>query len=84
MPGIGKGGFDILPFVEGRFVHDSHAGGQELGQEVRYNPCMEDVGVDIRHVETGQYVSFSHPKTSCFLRLPMPKINHLNSPRAIH
>ncbi len=29
MLGIGKGGFDILPFVEGRFVHDSHAGGQE-------------------------------------------------------
>jgi hypothetical protein len=48
MPGIGKGGFDILPLVEGRVVHDNHASGQELGQKVLRHPrMMEDVGVVI-------------------------------------
>jgi hypothetical protein len=47
MPGIGNGGFDILPFVEGRVVHDNHASGQELGQKVLRHPRIEDVGVDI-------------------------------------
>lgn len=47
MPGIGNGGLDILPFVEGRVVHDNHASGQELGQKVLRHPGIEDVGVDM-------------------------------------
>ena len=47
MPTIGADGFDILPFVEGRVVHDDHSSGQEFGQKVLRRPCMEDVGVDI-------------------------------------
>ncbi|AKH38202.1 hypothetical protein NX761_11630 [Nitrosomonas sp. PLL12] len=46
IPGIGKGGFDTLPFVERRVVHDNYASGQELGQKVLCNPRMEDVGID--------------------------------------
>jgi len=47
MPGISKGGFDVLSFVEHCVVHDDHASGQEFGQKVLRNPSIEDVGVDI-------------------------------------
>ena len=47
MPSIGNGGFDILPFMERRVVHDNYASGQELGQKVLRHPRIENVGGDI-------------------------------------
>ncbi len=47
MPGIGNGGLDILPLMEGRVVHDNYASGQELGQKVLRHPRIENVGSDI-------------------------------------
>lgn len=70
MPGIGNGDFDILPFVEGRVVHDNHASGQELGQKVLRHPRIEDVSVDISGKQAhGQERSFDqsadHIGTTC-------------------
>ncbi|SFL56246.1 hypothetical protein SAMN05421863_10018 [Nitrosomonas communis] len=47
MPGIGKGGLDILPFVEGRVVHDNYARRQKFRQKVLGHPCIENVGGDM-------------------------------------
>lgn len=47
MPGIGNGGFDILPFMERRVVHDNHARGQKFRQKVLRHPRIENVGGDI-------------------------------------
>ena len=47
MPGIGNGGFDILPLMEGCVVHDNHASGQKFRQKVLRQPRIENVRGDI-------------------------------------
>ena len=47
MPGIGNGGLDILPFMEGCVVHDNHASGQKFRQQVLRQPRIENVRGDI-------------------------------------
>ena len=47
MLGIGNGGFDILPLMEGCVVHDNHASGQKFRQKVLRQPRIENVRGDI-------------------------------------
>ncbi|SFN16512.1 hypothetical protein SAMN05421863_11187 [Nitrosomonas communis] len=47
MPGIGNGGLDILPLMEGCVVHDNYASGQKFRQKVLRHPRIENVGGDM-------------------------------------